>query len=396
MFEQLPMAPPDAILGLTEAYKKDSNPQKINLGVGVYQDESGATPILTSVKKAEELLLKQEQTKTYMPIQGPAEYGEAVQQLLFGAAGIEKGRAQTAQTPGGTGALRVAGDFLKSANPQATIWMSDPTWANHKGVFGAAGLACKSYPYYNAETKSLDLEKMLEAIAAMPEGDIILLHGSCHNPTGMDPAPEQWDRIAKAVWARNLVPVIDFAYQGLAEGIDKDAYSVRLFAQSGHEALVCSSFSKNFGLYCERVGALTVVGTDADSTEKAFSNVKIAIRQNYSNPPRHGGAIVTTVLSDAALRAEWEGEVAAIRERIRQMRELFVETLKAKGIQRDFSFITRQHGMFSFSGLSDAQVTALRETYGIYMVGGGRMNVAGMTRSNMDRLCQAIAEVLGA
>lgn len=396
MFERLQMAPPDPILGLTEAFKKDPNPEKINLGVGVYQDETGRTPIMSSVKKAEERMLKQEQTKSYLPIEGPAEYGKAVQGLLFGAGSevIASGRAFTAQTPGGTGALRVAGDFLKKSCPGAAIWMSDPTWANHKGVFSASGLECKSYPYYDAQSKSLNLEAMLQAIASMPEGDLILLHGSCHNPTGMDPTPEQWQAIASAVHARNVIPVIDFAYQGLAQGIEEDAYSVRLFAESGREVFICSSFSKNFGLYCERVGALTLVGADADSAQKAFSNVKIVVRVNYSNPPRHGGAIVTTILSDADLTREWQAEVADIRNRIHEMRSLFVETLAARGVDRDFSFITRQNGMFSFSGLSDAQVATLRDKYGIYMVGGGRMNVAGMTRDNMDQLCSAVADVL--
>lgn len=396
MFEQLQMAPPDAILGLTEAFKKDPNPQKINLGVGVYQDEGGRTPILECVKKAEQRLLETELSKSYMPIDGPAEYARVVQSLLFGE-GTEvaaSGRALTAQTPGGTGALRVAGDFLKAANPTGAIWMSDPTWANHKGVFSAAGLECKTYPYYNAESKSLNFEAMLEAIGQIPQGDCILLHGSCHNPTGMDPAPEQWQKIAETVRARGLVPVIDFAYQGLAVGIEEDAYAVRLFAQGGQDLLVCSSFSKNFGLYCERIGALTVVGADGESAEKAFSHVKVAIRRNYSNPPRHGGAIVSTVLGDPSLTQQWYDEVAAIRGRIHDMRELFVETLKDKGVERDFSFITRQYGMFSFSGLNDQQVAALREKHSIYLVGGGRMNVAGMTRANMDTLCQAVAEVL--
>jgi len=396
MFADLQMAPPDPILGLTEAFKEDPNPNKINLGVGVYRDESGATPIFATVKKAEKILLKQETTKDYLPMPGSPAYAKAVQSLVFGEGGeiASSGRAATAQTPGGSAALRVAGDFIRKTWPAATVWVSNPTWPNHLGIFGAAGLKVATYPYYDAAKKGLDFGKMLAAIEGIPEGDVVLLHGCCHNPTGVDLSGEQWEKVAAAVQERRLLPLIDFAYQGLAHGIEEDATGVRTMCGPGAEALVCSSFSKNFGLYNERVGALTVVGATPGAAQTAFSHVKIAIRQNYSNPPSHGGAIVATILADSVLRAKWEREVAAIRNRIRKMRRLFVTTLKAKGAKADFSFIKRQNGMFSYSGLTKEQVEALRSKYSLYVIGNGRINVAGMTTANMDRLCEAIASVL--
>jgi len=396
MFEKLQMAPADPILGLTEAFKADANPEKINLSVGVYADQTGSTPIFTSVKAAERKILEQETTKGYLPMTGSREYGAAVQQLLFGQDSeiITSKRAVTAQTPGGTGGLRVAGDFLKKVRPDARIHLSDPTWANHKGIFSDAGLQIASYPYYDSNNKCLDFPSLIEAIGRIPQGNIILLHGSCHNPTGMDPTIEQWQQIAEIVARQKLLPMIDFAYQGFADQIDQDAAGLRLFCQSGAEALICSSFSKNFGLYRERTGALTLVCNSADTAQKVLSHIKLVIRRNYSNPPSHGAAIVTTILNDPALRTEWENEVADIRSRIRQMRKLFVETLKAKGVTQDFSFIVEQNGMFSFSGLNKDQVETLRKRYSIYIVNSGRINVAGMTSDNMDRLCSAIAEVL--
>jgi aspartate/tyrosine/aromatic aminotransferase len=272
--------------------------------------------------------------------------------------------------------------------------MSDETWANHPKIFAAAGLEQKQFPYYNAATKSLEFEKMIEAIGRIPKGDFILLQGACHNPTGLDPTPEQWAKIAKAVSSRSLFPLIDFAYQGLAEGLEEDAIGARALCANGREALIASSFSKNFGLYKERVGALTIVGADSASAEKAMSHVKAIIRANYSNPPSHGGAIAVAILNDPELRAEWEAEVTAMRERIRQMRETMVATLKAKGAEGDFSFIARQYGMFSYSGLTKEQVQKLKEKYAIYIVGNGRINVAGLTPANMDYVCGAIADVL--
>lgn len=397
-FDDLQMAPADPILGLTEAFKRDQNPDKINLTVGVYADESGHTPIFSSVKKAERMILEQETSKTYVGIAGSAEYRAVVQELLFGPDTeiITSKRAATVQTPGGTGGLRVAADFLKKIQPQARIWVSDPTWANHKGIFGDAGLEVASYPYYDAEKekKDLDFDRMIATLGTIPKADILLLHGSCHNPTGLDPTPDQWRKIAEVAAERKVIPLIDFAYQGFARGIDEDAAAVRLLCQTCQDVLIVSSYSKNFGLYRERVGALTVVCASPETAEKALSHIKIAIRRNFSNPPSHGAAIVAAILNDPALRSEWETEVARIRSRIREMRELFIETLTAKGVKRDFSFITSQNGMFSFSGLNKAQVEALRTKYSIYIVNDGRINVAGMTPANMDRLCQAVADVL--
>ena len=396
MFERLEMAPPDAILGLTEAFKKDPRPEKINLGVGVYKDAKNDTPVLDSVKAAERLLLEKESTKNYMPIPGDPAYGKAVQALVFGAdSAINRdNRARTAHTPGGTGALRVAADFIFRCYGARTVWMSDPTWANHPAIFEAAGHAVKYYPYYDATSKGLAFDAMIATLEQIPAGDIVLLHGCCHNPSGIDPVPAQWQAIANAAAKAGWLPLVDFAYQGFADGLEEDAAGLRALCAAVPELIVCSSFSKNFGLYRERCGAFTLVAGSADAAEKAFSQAEKAIRVCYSNPPAHGALIITTILSDPALRAQWEQELTAMRDRINGMRKLFVETLKAKGVQRDFSFITRQKGMFSFSGLTKDQVNTLREKYALYIVGSGRINVAGMTEANMDSLCTAIADVL--
>ncbi|MFP4501132.1 MAG: amino acid aminotransferase [Candidatus Hydrogenedentota bacterium] len=396
MFDKLEMAPPDAILGLTEAFNNDTNPDKINLGVGVYKDENGKTPVLASVKEAEKRLLEAETTKSYLPIPGDPAYGALVQELLFGADHeiVGSGRARTAHTPGGTGALRVAGDFLKQMKPDTNIWVSEPTWANHAQVFAAAGLTVKTYPYYNHDTQSLNLDSMLRALQYVPAEDVVLFHACCHNPSGMDPDGAQWQALADMAKNQGFMPLVDFAYQGFANGLEADAAGLRALCKPEVELLVCSSFSKNFGLYRERVGALTVVGHTPEDAEKAFSHVKKRIRANYSNPAAHGGLIVKTVLQDERLRSQWEGEVAAMRDRINGMRQNLVETLQSKGVHQDFSFITRQKGMFSFSGLSKEQVEKLREKYSIYIVGSGRINVAGITDDNIGRLCDAIKDVL--
>lgn len=396
MFNILEMAPPDAILGLTEAFKTDTNPKKINLGVGVYKAQDNTTPILTSVKKAREKFVSAETTKAYLPINGAPQYAKEVQKLMFGGDHeiIRSQRAATAHTPGGTGGLRVGGDFIHRMFPNASIWLSDPTWANHPNIFKAAGVNIKTYPYYDAANTCLDFSRMKAALQQIPEGDFVLLHGCCHNPSGMDPNQEQWAEIAKVARDRKFIPFLDFAYQGFADGIEQDALGLRQFCVEGSELVISSSFSKNFGLYNERVGAFTVVGASQESCQKAFSHVKACIRANYSNPPAHGAAIVTTILEDKELRATWEGEVKEMRDRINGMRKLFVETLKAKGVKQDFSFIIEQRGMFSFSGLNKEQVNTLRDKYSIYIVGSGRINVAGMTEQNMDYLCQAIADVL--
>ncbi|MCK5566124.1 MAG: aspartate/tyrosine/aromatic aminotransferase [Planctomycetes bacterium] len=396
MFEKIEMAAPDAILGLNEAFKKDGNPNKINLGVGVYKDATGSTPVMASVKAAEKTILETQTTKSYLPITGSAEYGAVVQGLLFGAGSdiISGKRAVTAHTPGGTGALRVGGEFLKGIRPDASFWVSDPTWANHVGIFEKAGFEVKKYAYYDAASKSLDFEAMKKSLSEIPEGDIVLLHGCCHNPTGVDPDLEQWGQIRDIIIERKILPFVDFAYQGLGNGIEEDSQGMRLIASSVKELVVASSFSKNFGLYNERTGAITFVCDSSSTADKLVSNLKLVIRRNYSNPPSHGGSIVTTIVSDAKLKAQWEAEVKEMRDRIKQMRQGLVAGLKAKGAGADFSFITKQNGMFSFSGLNKDQVQTLREKHSIYIVGSGRINVAGITADNMDVLCSAIAEVL--
>jgi aspartate/tyrosine/aromatic aminotransferase len=396
MFGDIEMAPQDAILGITEAFQKDPNPAKINLSVGVYKDAQGKTPILESVKLAERRLLDEESTKGYLPISGSPQYARLVQEMLFspGHELIESGQAVTSHTPGGTGALRVAGDLIHKVFPKSQIWLSSPTWPNHPKVFAAAGVQAQSYPYFDAEAGALNFDAMLAALAEIPQGDIVLLHGCCHNPSGVDPTADQWTQIADVVRQRKLLPLVDFAYQGFAQGLREDAACLEAMCKPGTETIICSSFSKNFGLYRERVGALTIVADAADAAERIQSQVKSVIRANYSNPPSHGADIVTTILSDQELRTMWEGELAAMRARIRAMRDLFVEKLAEKGVPGDYSFIKRQNGMFSFSGLNPEQVKALRDKYSIYIVGSGRINVAGMTESNMDALCEAIAEVV--
>ncbi|WP_217521536.1 amino acid aminotransferase [Vibrio metschnikovii] len=396
MFEKVVAAPADPILGLTEEFKSDPRTDKINLGVGIYKNEAGQTPVLATVKKAEAALLESEKTKSYLTIEGTAEYGLAVQKLLFGEQAdiIGDQRAKTAQAPGGTGALRVAGEFIKRQLGDVKVWISNPTWANHHGVFGAAGLETTEYTYYNAEKKDKDFPAMLADLEQASAGDVVLLHGCCHNPTGIDPTLEEWEILAKLVAEKGLLPLFDFAYQGFAKGVEEDAAGLRIFAQHNPEILVASSFSKNFGLYNERVGAFTLVAASADVANTAFSQVKAIIRSIYSNPPAHGAAVVTYILQNPALRAEWEAEVAEMRERIQEMRELFVTRLQEIGVNADFSFIERQNGMFSFSGLNKQQVQRLKEEFGIYIVGSGRISVAGMTKNNMSPLCEGIKVVL--
>jgi len=396
MFENVQLAPPDPILGLTETFKADSNPDKINLSVGVYKDATGKTPVLDTVKEAERRILEQEDSKGYLPMTGEPAYCAQVQQLLFGEGHeiIASKRAATAQCPGGTGALRVAGDYLHLLHPGSKIWLSNPTWANHNTIFAAAGLECEKYAYRDPETNGLDFDAMYESIKKIPQGDTILLHGCCHNPTGIDPTPEQWAKIGDLLAKQGVLPLVDFAYQGLADGIEEDRAGLLELTKRVKQMLVCSSFSKNFGLYRERIGALTVVADDTKQAGTVMSQVKLRIRYNYSNPPSHGGQIVAVVLDDKELKAQWIEEVAEIRERINEMRHLFVKTLKDKGVTQDFSSITQQRGMFSFSGLTKDQVDRLRDEYAIYIVGSGRINVAGMTPDNMDRLCEAIKSVL--
>ncbi|MCC7192132.1 MAG: aspartate/tyrosine/aromatic aminotransferase [Phycisphaeraceae bacterium] len=395
MFESIDIAPPDSILGITDAFNKDTNPRKINLSVGIYKDAQGKTPILESVKEAERRILANETNKNYKPIEGDPTYDALVQELLFGRDHelIRAKRVATAHTPGGTGGLRVAGDYLKKKHAGATVWVSDPTWANHEAIFRAAGLNVKTYPYFDAASNGLALDKMLAALRAAPAGDVVLLHGCCHNPTGVDPAPAQWAQIAGVLREAKLLPLVDFAYQGFGTGLREDAAGLLELIGKNSELLICSSFSKNFGLYNERVGALTVVAGSQSAAEAVLSHVKTCIRANYSNPPAHGSSIVATVLSDPKLRQQWEAELAAMRDRINGMRRFYVETLTKKGFRGDVSFITRQKGMFSFSGLNKEQVERLKKEHAIYIVGSGRINVAGMTEANMDPLCTAILAV---
>jgi len=393
MFENLAAAPPDPILGLTESFRKDTNPQKINLGVGVYKTAENKTPILRCVKAAERHLLQTEDSKSYLSMAGIDQLGGQVRDLLWGDQ-IDDSRCGTVQTPGGTGGLRVAADFLTQRFPGVRMWCSAPTWANHPTVFGAAGLEVQSYDYLADDGISLDFAAMMESLNKIPKGDAVCLHGCCHNPTGVDPTSDQWQEIAATVQERALLPLLDFAYQGFGDGVDEDAEGVRTVLKTGTDALICSSFSKNFGLYSERIGALTAVTANANAADATLSNLKMSVRANYSNPPLHGGAIVSTVLASDELKQIWLEELAEMRERIREMRSAFVRAMKERCPDRDFSFIAHQKGMFSFSGLNRMQVDELRAKHSIYIVGSGRINVAGINGQNIGTLCDAIASVM--
>lgn len=396
-FDHLELAPADPILGLTDAFKADTNPKKINLGVGVYQNEHGVTPVLKCVKEAEKILLETETTKSYLPITGHPEYGRLTRELLFGAdsALVSDGRAVTCHCPGGTGALRIACDFIYQQHIASRVWISDPTWGNHFQIAEAAGLKTERYPYYDRVNHSLAFDRMLDTLEQASEGDVVILHACCHNPTGIDPTPEQWQTLAQFLSKKKLLPLIDFAYQGFGKGIEQDAYGVRKILELNNEVLIASSFSKNFGMYNERVGALTVVSANKEVGSKVASQVKLAIRCAISNPPAHGEKVVITVLSNPDLRALWEQELTQMRERMHNMRGLLAQKLKAVGAG-DFDFIVEQNGMFSFSGLSKEQVEKLRAEYGIYIVGSGRMCVAGINEDNIDYLANAIASVVKA
>ncbi len=396
MFEHIELAPADPILGLTEAFNNDNNPEKINLTVGVFKDENGKTPILNCVKKAQERLFQSETTKGYKPIPGAPEYAAAVQKLLFGEGHkiVTEKRAVTAHTPGGTGALRVVADYLHRLHPETTVWLSDPTWANHPQIFRAAAVPTKTYAYFDASSDGLDFDALIKAVESIPAGDAILLHGCCHNPTGVDPNVEQWSRLAKTLAKRKVIPLVDFAYQGFGTSLEEDAQGLHELCKECEELFVCSSFSKNFGLYNERVGAATVVANSSAEAQAVFSHIKIVIRTNYSNPPAHGAGIVTEILGDPELRAEWDAELAGMRDRINGIRARFVAALQDADVPGDYSFITRQNGMFSFSGLNKHQVERLRKEFSVYIVGSGRINVAGMTDENITPLCSAIKAVL--
>jgi len=396
MFEHIEQAAPDPILGLTEIYNTDPNPEKINLGVGIYQNEQGKTPVLPSVKRAEELLLKQETSKSYLPIPGTADYGKAVQMLLFGSDSelVGEGRVFTAHTPGGTGALRVAGEFLKTRTASDTVWLTVPTWPNHGPIFQAAGMNVQTFAWFDAATNTFDLDAALADIEKIPEGDVIVLHGCCHNPTGCDPTADEWLKIAETVHRRGLMPVVDFAYQGFATGIEEDAVGLRIVAKVCPELVVCSSFSKNFGLYRERTGAVTFVTQDANTQGRLGSQVKLVVRTNYSNPPSHGGAVVATIFSDEELINQWHDDLRDMRERLNGMRDQLVSHMGSLQSGRDFSFVAQQRGMFSMLGITQEQVAEMRDKHSIYMVGSSRINLAGLNLSNISRFCAALNQVL--
>ncbi|RXE47848.1 amino acid aminotransferase [Chromohalobacter israelensis] len=396
MFEQIERVPGDAILGLIEAFKKDPNPQKVDLGVGVYRDAHGNTPVMRAVKEAEARLLKNETTKSYIGSHGDPRYGQAVLELVLGAQSpvLAANRASATQSPGGTGALRLAADFIKSQLPGKGIWVSDPTWPNHLGIFHAAGVELKKYPYVDADNR-LDFEGMLSALQQIPEGDVVLLHACCHNPSGFDLSREQWQRVLEVVRERRLLPLVDFAYQGFGDGLDADAYGPRLLAENLDEVMITSSCSKNFGVYRERTGCMIMIARDSEQMENVRSQMAIVARENYSNPPAHGGAVVAEILHDEALATVWREELTEMRDRINGLRRDFVEALKPYGLDERFAFIAEQRGMFSYTGLSPEQVDRLRDELGIYMVRSGRANVAGLSQENLPYVAKAIAAVVG-
>lgn len=396
LFSAVELAPRDPILGLNEQYAADQNPNKVNLGVGVYFDENGKLPLLQCVQAAEKKLMDTPKPRGYLPIDGIAAYDDAVKKLVFGAdsAVYKDGRIATVQGLGGTGGLKIAADFLKRLNPGAKVLISDPSWENHRALFSQAGFEVDTYRYYNAGTRALDFEGMLADLKAAAPGTIAVLHACCHNPTGYDITAAQWDQVIAVVKERQLTPILDMAYQGFAHGIAEDGAVVGKFVAAGLDFFVATSFSKSFSLYGERVGALSVVCSSKEEAAKVLSQLKIMIRTNYSNPPTHGGAVVALVLDDPALRQQWEEELSHMRNRIKQMRAKLVDGLKAAGVKQDMSFITTQIGMFSYSGLSKDQMVRLRNEFGVYGTDSGRMCVAALNDKNIDYVCQSIAKVV--
>ncbi len=393
MFESLQRKPPDAILKLIAEYGKDPREQKVDLGVGVYRDAAGNTPVFSAVKKAEQQLLDTQTSKSYLGIRGAAEFCEAIQALMFGDSSRNNERIMTLQTPGGSGALRVAAGVILRANPDATLWVSDPTWNNHVPLLGGAGLKLESYPYYDTEKNALRFDEMLDTLRQVPSGDVVLLHGCCHNPTGMDLSASQWDEVTGLVADRGLVPFVDIAYQGFADGLDEDAYGIQKMLEQVPEMLVAASCSKNFGLYRDRVGSLSFLSADAEATEIVCSQAMNIIRTMYSLPPDHGAAAVTMILDDPDLRKEWLDELTGMRERVREMRQLIVAGLARAAPDRDFSHIERGKGLFCYLGVTPEQVAALKRDYGVYLVDTGRINVCGITPDNVDYLTESIAAV---
>ena len=396
LFGAIEMAPRDPILGITEAFNADTNPAKINLGVGVYYDDQGKVPLLQCVQQAEARLMAHPAPRTYLPIEGLAAYDKAVQELVFGAdsALIQEKRAITVQAIGGTGALKLGADFLKRFSPDSEVYISDPSWENHRALFEGAGFVVNNYTYYDAATHGVNFDGMLASLAAMPRGAIVVLHACCHNPTGADLTQDQWGQVIQAVVDGGLVPFLDMAYQGFGAGILEDGAVVRRFADTGLPFLVSNSFSKSFSLYGERVGALSIVATSAEESARVLSQLKRVVRTNYSNPPTHAAKVVAMVLATPELRQLWEEELAGMRVRIREMRGAMVEKLKEKAPGHDFEFVREQVGMFSYSGLTKAQVERLRTEHSIYAVDTGRICVAALNSKNIDLVIDAIAKVL--
>ena len=396
MFESLQPLPPDPILGLNAAFKADDNPNKVDLGIGVYKDEKGNTPVMRAVKEAEKLILNSQLTKAYVGPKGALAYNEAVAELILGAtlkAGLG-GRRITMQTPGGCGGLRIAAEFIARASSGSTIWVSDPTWANHKPLIGSSGLKFKSYPYYNYETHSVDFDNMIAALANVPKGDVVLLHGCCHNPSGADLASNQWRAIRDLAQEQNFTIFIDLAYQGMGDGLEEDVIGVRLLAESLPELIIVSSCSKNFGLYRERTGAITLICQNEGAASAASTLIAAAARSNYSMPPDHGAAVVQLIREDSSLNSMWEEELKEIRNRINGLRITFANRLTESGAQRDFSFIQKEKGMFSFLGITKSQIDKLISEYAIYLVDSSRINVASINEDIIDYVTKSISEVL--
>ena len=396
MFGSVQLAPRDPILGITEAFNADTNPRKVNLGVGVYCDDQGKVPLLECVKRAEREITDKGAPRTYLPIDGLPAYDKAVQQLLLGSDSelIATGRAITVQALGGTGGLRVGADFLRKFSPTSGVRISDPSWENHRALFEGAGFAVDGYPYYDPSTHGLAFDAMRKSLASMPAGTIVVLHACCHNPTGVDPTPVQWDEIIATVRKQDLIPFLDLAYQGFGAGSDADAVVVRKFAATPGPLFISNSFSKSFSLYGERVGALTVIAADRDEAVRVLSQLKRVVRANYSNPPTFGGQIVALVLTNPELRELWQIELGGMRERIREMRDLLVKKLASRPPGHDFEFVRAQRGMFSYSGLNKAQVLRLREEFSVYAIDTGRICVAALNSKNIEYVADAIASVL--
>lgn len=395
MFSQLTPAPSDPILGLMATCRADPRPYKIDLGIGVYRDDRGNTPILAAVKQAEAQRLAQEDSKSYLGLAGDPEFNARIDALNLGEHPVRRdGRIVTAHTPGGTGALRVAAELIRRSRPEATIWMSDPTWGNHPSVFKAAGLTVRDYPYYDPERQGLRAEAMLDALAQVPADDVVLLHASCHNPSGVDLPAELWPCIAELAQRQGFIPLVDMAYQGFSAGLDEDARGARLLAERLPELILCSSCSKNFGLYRERIGAISVIAASAEQTRTAGLVLLGLVRNIYSMPPAHGAAIVARILAQPELGALWRQELAGMRERINRSRELAVQHLASAGIDRDFGFIARQRGMFSFLGIAPAEIERLRQEFAIYLVGSSRINIAGLNPGNLEHFTRSMAAVL--